>query len=128
MKTSRVLLLGALLALILSGCATVPPYRTSVSPGSILTMKASDFRFDPNTIEVRGTGTITLTITNTGGTSHNITIDDPGGKVIDSAAIPPRATITTHVAFSAPGSYYFFCNHPFHAELGMKGHFIVAGG
>lgn len=115
------------LALVIWGCATGPATRASVVPGAELTIKASNFSFDPNTIEVHGTGTLTLTIANTGGTSHNITISDPNGKVIDSAEIGPNATITTTATFPAPGSYPFTCNHPFHASFGMKGRFIVSG-
>ena len=51
----------------------------------------------------------------------------PKGKVITNVEIPPNATVNTQVTFSAPGDYYFFCNHPFHASFGMKGHFIVSG-
>jgi uncharacterized cupredoxin-like copper-binding protein len=128
LEKSLLLLLFAVLALALSGCATVPTTRADVTPGgAALAMTASDFRFDPNTIAVHGTGTISLTITNTGGTRHNITVNDPKGKVIDSVEIPPNATLTTQVNFSAPGDYYFYCNHPLHADFGMKGHFIVSG-
>jgi len=90
-------------------------------------MKAGNFSFSPNSISVHGTGTITLTITNTSGTAHNITVDDPKGKIIDTVEIPPNATVTTQVAFPAAGDYPFSCNHPFHADFGMKGHFIVSG-
>ncbi len=116
------------IALAISGCATVPTTTAFVTPGGpALVMKASNFAFDPNSITVHGTGTVTLTITNTGGTGHNITINDPAGKVIDSAEIPPNGTITTQVTFPAPGDYPFTCNHPFHAGFGMKGHFVVSG-
>jgi len=116
------------ITLAFAGCASAPTTTAAIAPGGpALAVKASNFAFDPNTITVHGTGTITLTITNTGGTAHNIIIDDPDGKVIDSAEIPPNATISTQVTFPAPGNYYFFCNHPFHAGFGMKGHFIVLG-
>jgi plastocyanin len=117
-----------LLFLALSGCASAPLTKAEVTPGGApLVMKAGNFSFDPDAVSVHGTGTLTLTIINTSATAHNITVDDPQGKVIDSAEIPPNATITTQVTFAAPGDYYFFCNHPFHADFGMKGHFIVSG-
>jgi len=90
-------------------------------------MKADNFSFSPNSISIHGTGTVTLTIANASGTAHNITVDDPKGKVIDSMEIPPNATVTTQVSFPGPGDYPFTCSHPFHAGLGMKGHFIVSG-
>jgi len=130
LKLEKTLLLVffAVLALALSGCASAPTTRADVAPGgAALAMKASNFSFDPNTIAVHGTGTISLTITNTGGTAHNITVNDPAGKVIDSVEIPPNATVTTQITFPAPGDYSFFCNHPFHESLGMKGHFTVSG-
>jgi plastocyanin len=128
LEKSLLLLLFALLALALSGCATVPATRGDVTPGgAALAMKASDFSFDANTIAVHGTGTISLTITNTSGTAHNVTVNDPMGKAIDSVEIPPNATLTTQVTFPSTGDYYFYCNHPLHASFGMKGHFIVSG-
>ncbi len=118
----------ALLALALAGCATAPTVRAEVSPGGpALAVKASNFYFEPNAITIHGPGTVTLTITNTGGTGHNITVDDPAGKVIASVEIPPNATITTEVNLPAPGDYPFFCNHPLHTDFGMKGHFTVTG-
>jgi len=127
--TILALSLSALIALVLSGCTTAPATSAEITPGgAALVMKAGNFFFDPNTVTVKGTGTITLTITNTGGSSHNITVNDPSGKVIDSAEIPPNGTVTTQVTFPVPGEYRFTCNHPFHADLGMKGRFIVSGG
>ncbi len=128
MRSPRLLPLVLLVPLALAGCASAPLTKAEVTPGGApLAMKASNFSFDPDSISVHGTGTLTLSITNTTGTGHNITVDDPAGKVIDSAEIPPNAVITTQVTFTTPGDYYFFCNHPFHADLGMKGHFIVTG-
>ncbi len=116
-----------LLALVLAGCASARAVKADVAPGNAIMMKAGNFSFDPNAITVFGPGPVTLTITNTSGTGHNITVKDPSGKVIASAEIPPNATITTQVTFPSPGDYPFFCNHPLHTELGMKGHFTVSG-
>ncbi len=115
-------------AVSLAGCASAPTIRADVTPGgAALVMKASNFAFDPNMVSVHGTGVVMVTITNTSGTGHNITVDDPKGKVITSVEIPPNATVNAQISFSTPGDYYFFCNHPFHASFGMKGHFIVSG-
>jgi uncharacterized cupredoxin-like copper-binding protein len=130
-KLGKFLLIAplALFALALGGCASSPTVGGEVTPGgAALMMAASNFRFDPNAIAVHGTGTVTLTITNTGGTAHNITVNDPQGKVIDTVEIPPNATVTTQVTFPAPGVYPFTCNHPLHAGFGMKGQFTVTGG
>jgi len=116
-----------LASLILAGCASAPTTQAEASGGGALTMKAGNFYFDPNTVSVQGTGTLTLTITNTTGSAHNIVVKDPGGKIIDMADIPPNGTVTTPVTFPAPGDYYFYCSHPFHEGFGMKGHFIVSG-
>ncbi len=118
---------AVLVALALAGCASAPTIKAEVTQGSTLVMKASNFAFDPNVITVHGPGTVTLTITNTGGTGHNISVKDPAGKVIASTEIAPNATITTNVTFASPGDYFFFCNHPLHTDFGMKGHFIVTG-
>ncbi len=126
-KKSFLVPLVCLFALALWGCASAPTTRATVAPGASLEMKASNFRFDPNTIAVQGTGTVTLVITNTSGAGHNITVNDPKGKVIDSVEIAPNATVSTSVTFPAPGDYSFTCNHPFHASFGMTGRFIVSG-
>jgi plastocyanin len=119
----------AMLVMGLGSCATAPTVRAEASAGGpAVLIQASDFRFDPNEIAVHGTGTLTVTVANTSATAHNLTVDDPKGAVIDSVEIPAHATVSTQVNFSTPGSYYFFCNHPLHADLGMKGHFIVTGG
>ena len=115
-----------IVAFVLAGCASVPKVQASVTPGGEpLSIAASDFRFDPNVIAVHGLGAIMLKITNSGGTAHNITVDTPSGKAIKSVEIPPHSMISTHVVFDGPGDYNFFCSHPFHADLGMKGHFLV---
>ena len=113
------------LALVLWSCASTPAPQAEVSPGSEITVKASNFKFDPSVIEMHGTGTVTLVVTNTGATGHNITIKDPKGAVIDSAEIGPNATVTRTVSFPAPGTYAISCNHPFHTTFGMSGRFIV---
>ncbi len=127
MKTLRYLLI--LIPLAFAGCASVPTTRAEATPGSgTLAMKAGNFDFDPNIVSITGTGTLTLTITNITSTGHSIVIKDPGGKVLDSADLPPNGIVTTLVTFPAPGDYYFYCSHPFHEGFGMKGHFIVTGG
>ncbi len=90
-------------------------------------MNAGNFSYDPNMVTVHGTGTITLTITNVSGSGHNIVVNDPSGKQIAIADLPPKGVATVQVTFAAPGDYYFYCSHPFHAGFGMKGHFIVTG-
>jgi plastocyanin len=116
-----------LVPLALAACASAPLTRAEAAGGGTLAMKAGNFFFDPNMVTVAGTGTLTLTITNTTGSGHSIVVKDPGGKIIDSADLPPHAVVTTQVTFPAPGDYYFYCSHPFHESLGMKGHFIVSG-
>jgi plastocyanin len=118
-------ILAPALALAVWGCASAPAPQAEVSPGSEITVKASNFKFDPNTIQMRGTGTVTFVVTNTGGSAHNITIKDPKGTVVDSAEIGPNATVTRTVSFPAPGTYAISCNHPFHTAFGMSGRIIV---
>ena len=117
--------LAAALALAIWGCASAPAPQVEVTPGSEITVMASNFKFDPSVIEMHGTGTVTLVVTNTGSTAHNITIKDPKGTVIDSAEIGPNATVTRAVSFPAPGTYAISCNHPFHTTFGMSGRFLV---
>ena len=125
MRILRFFLMLAPLAF--AACASAPVSKAEVTSGGTLAIKAGNFWYDPNTVSVQGTGTLTLTITNTTGTGHNIVVKDPMGKVINTTDLPTNGIATTQVTFPAPGDYYFYCSHPFHEGLGMKGHFIVSG-
>jgi plastocyanin len=120
---------GCALLLLLSGCGghkqTVNV--TAAAPGQKVNveMKASNFAFDPAVIIAQKGETLVLHVTDVSGETHNITVKDPSGKVLQSADIPGRQAITVEVPLEVAGVYPFTCDKPFHSTLGMKGRIEV---
>ncbi len=86
-----------------------------------ISMSASSYKFEPNSIKANQGDTIVLSITNVSDKQHNFTIKDPSGKVIQSVELLPKQTVPVKVSFPEKGTYDFYCNKPFHPTLGMKG-------
>jgi plastocyanin len=112
-----------LAVLLLAACAGLQP-EVTVSPGAgekVLAVKASSFKFEPNNIKAYTGDVILLKIENVSGSSHNFTIKNPGGQVMQSADLPPGKLTDVSVTLSEKGVYDFYCDKPFHAGFGMKG-------
>jgi plastocyanin len=84
-------------------------------------MTAESFAFAPNLIQAKKGDTLLLTVRNTAGSEHNITIKDPEGKVLISRDIPSEGTVELEINLLERGKYEFFCDKPFHTTFGMKG-------
>jgi plastocyanin len=84
-----------------------------------LTESMTDFKFsDPNpTVKAKG-GSITVNLTNDGGTSHAMEIEGP--EEFKSKQISPGQK-TTLTAKLKPGTYEFYCPVDGHKQLGMTG-------
>lgn len=135
-----------LVALALAGCGGGQPQSASPSdqsagrgvstegtqvaaglPAQSADDTASEFLFDPKTITVRA-GEVTFHIKNGGSIVHTFTSvtqweGQPSG-LFDTGDIQPGAT-TTIAATLAPGTYYFECTIPGHAQAGMTGTLTV---
>jgi len=75
--------------------------------------------FSPNTVNAK-VGTVTLSVTNTGGTPHNLTFDDSAlGK---TNTIAGKESVPLKVVFDKAGTFTFRCT--FHA--GMTGKVVVS--
>jgi plastocyanin len=111
--------------ILLSGCGGLQaPVQIGEAKGSLL-IKAGDFYFDPNNLRLSGPGRLTLKVENVSGTTHNITIKNPEGQVLNSTDLPPKTTVPVEVDLAIPGTYEMDCNKPFHTAMGMKGQIIV---
>jgi len=93
--------------------------------GKSLTVTASEFRFQPNQIEVEPGQDVTLTFTNDGQLEHNLTIPAmrAGTETIEAGA-------TAELTFTAPSdeSAYpieFECTVAGHSEAGMVGEIVL---
>jgi plastocyanin len=104
-------------------CASRQPLVT-ISPSqgeTVITMKASDFKFEPNNIRAYQGNEVLLKVENVSHKGHNFTIKDPRGNTVLSVPLPPKETVEMKFDLSETGIYEFFCDKPFHAAFGMKG-------
>jgi uncharacterized cupredoxin-like copper-binding protein len=68
-----------------------------------------------------------LEVSNEGKTPHNLSIQDPSGKLVaHTADLKPGQSTRLPVQLS-PGTYTTLCSLPGHASLGMKGALLVRG-
>jgi plastocyanin len=112
-----------MLTLFFSACAGLQKQLTVDHKGKerTVTVKASDFKFEPNNILTHRGDTINFRVENVSGTKHNFTITDPSGAVLQSVDIPAGNTADVVVNFSEAGIYHFYCDRFLHSSLGMKG-------
>jgi plastocyanin len=112
----------------LSSCSHVQtPVTPTASEGKtkIVEMDASSFGFDPNNIEANQGDVLVILVTNRSSMSHNLTIKDPQGRVIQSVELPGNQTARVELGLALAGTYDFYCDKPLHAVLGMKGQIRV---
>ncbi|MBI3972734.1 MAG: cupredoxin domain-containing protein [Chloroflexi bacterium] len=89
--------------------------------GSGLTVKATDFKFEPGQIKVAAPGTITITLDNRGQLEHDVVIEGVEGKLL----VKPSAKGTASFKIAKAGTYNFACSVAGHKEAGMVGKLVV---
>ena len=94
--------------------------------GSALTLTETEFKIAPASKTVATGGKITITVKNSGTTTHALTVDTPSGPV-STSDIAPGGSATVSVTASKAGHYAFFCPIDGHRKLGMEGVLIVGG-
>lgn len=114
------ILVLSLASLALTACGG----GASASGGSPLnvTITATEFKYDPNTINASPGQTINLTVKNTGSVQHTWVLSTSNIKL----TVDPGKTVTQ--SFTAPttaGTYQFECDLAGHKEAGMIGQLIV---
>ena len=135
-------LFAALGGAVLAACSSTPtPLKVS--------MQASEFRFDPATVEVQAGQQVTITMQNMGTVEHDFVIQEMPmeqaagdsesagavmpGHTMDEMAMEPAvhmgamAGMSGSVTFvpTKPGTYEFFCAVAGHKEAGMVGTLMV---
>jgi plastocyanin len=93
----------------------------SETGGKVVAMSASRFKFEPNNIRAHQGDEVVFRITNIGGDSHNFTIKNPKGDILQSVDLPGKKTVDVRIKFADAGIYEFYCNKPFHSTMGMRG-------
>lgn len=94
---------------------------TTVAGARELTVVATDFAFEPSTIELTAGEPVNLTLDVQDG-GHDIAVDDVGFRlpILDATASEVGTLVITE-----PGTYQFVCNVPGHAGQGMVGTITV---
>jgi plastocyanin len=123
----RVLLL--LVVVVLAGCGSddsddQAAGDTSGGGGSV-ELTATEFKFDPSTVEVDTAGETTFTLVNDGQFTHALEIEGQGIEE-ETDEIDGGATTELTVDLE-PGEYELYCPVDDHREKGMEGTLVVAG-
>lgn len=99
---------------------------TAAASGETIEISATDFAFDPPTIELEGPGEYTFRLVNDGGTSHALEIEGAGIEEAASETIGPGETIDLTVELK-DGEYEMYCPVDGHRDMGMEGTVLVGG-
>ena len=87
-----------------------------------VTVEATDYDFEPATIETTTSTTLQVVFTNEGNVSHSWAIPELG--VVLEPIQPGESTSVTFRP-DEPGSYEIVCQVPGHEQIGMTGTLIV---
>jgi plastocyanin len=131
MRSVLLMAIGAA-ALGLAGCGSSSGSGdTAASSGAKeITLSATEYSFDPGTIQIDQPGTYTFTLSNGGSTEHALEVEGQGiEEELDEVSPGNSGQLT--VTFSKTGSYEFYCPVDDHRAKGMEGDLTVgaaAGG
>ena len=109
-----VFLTGVFVATLLSSA--------SVSAQQTITVRATEFRFEPSTINVKVGQKVKVVLKNAGNIVHNLSIKDLGVK---TATIRAGDTYTLEFTPQRSGRFTFVCSLRGHAQRGMIGAIVV---
>jgi plastocyanin len=131
----RLLTAIAVAALLVTGCGGskskhVPQRSISVDPGGAANVEASEYRFDPVQVILRGHAgkrprtLLQIRLTNVGSLPHNLTVLD-GKKRLGGTKTIPKGGRATAILTLPKREYEYVCTVGDHAKLGMKGKLLV---
>ncbi len=80
-----------------------------------------EFAYTPSSFTIPADTDVSVTLTNSGVTPHNFTIDNPS-VVSDDVQAGQSTALTLNLP---AGTYEFYCSIPGHRELGMVGTLTV---
>jgi len=122
------LIIVASAALALSACGSSSSGETNsaASPGGAkeVSVSATEFSFDPGTIQIDQPGTYTFTLTNDGSIQHALEIEGQGVEE-ETENVDPGSSGQVTVTFSKTGTYEFYCPVDGHRGQGMEGQLTV---
>ncbi len=113
----------ALVAVLVSACGGgAGGSTTGGGAAQNVSVTATEFKFDPGTINATPGQTINLTIKNSGTTQHTFVLPQANVKL----TIDPGKTVNqTFTAPATAGTFQFECDIPGHKEAGMVGQLVV---
>lgn len=119
-RTIILLAIVALAAMALAACGG----GSSSSGGNALnlTVTATEFKFDPNTLNAAPGQTVNITLKNAGSVDHTFVVPAVNFKM---TVAPGKTDTKSFTAPTAPGTYPFDCDIAGHKEAGMFGNLIV---
>ena len=124
------LTIGAVVSLLFfTACALTAPHPNGPDQAAAMnaavpeiTIAATEFKFEPNTIRVNAGQPVRLVLDNTqASTEHGLFIPALGVHLFARAGEVAGNTFT----FDKPGEYEIVCDLPGHTEAGMRGKLIV---
>lgn len=121
------LFIGCGLLALIAGCsAPTTSYTVKDGPGEQqLAIEASSFAFTPNRITATAGSPLLLSVKNTAGMDHNLTIEAADASVLLDLELPAGATVTARLRIDQAGEYRIYCNRPMHPTLGMTGLLLI---
>ncbi|MCL4394533.1 MAG: cupredoxin domain-containing protein [Chloroflexi bacterium] len=117
------IVVGAILVAALAGCGGASSASAAgTGTAQNVSMTATEFKYDPSTINASPGQTIDLTLKNTGSVQHTWVLNPAHVKM---TVDPGKSVSQTFQAPTTPGTYQFYCDEPGHKEAGMVGQLIV---
>jgi uncharacterized cupredoxin-like copper-binding protein len=120
--------LVAATALVASACgggsggdaAAQEPAGGGAEAAKTIRIAATDFAFEPRTVELSAPGTYTFVVANSGKADHALEIEGPGVES-KTETIKPGGEAEVTVEIAEAGEYVIYCPVGGHRDLGMEG-------
>ena len=119
-----------LVSALVYGCrapAPPPPPPIEVPPAAlsakrpVFTLKVLERTFEPKQLTLDAKVPVIISVINTSGQNHNLTIKDPEGHRAVDVKVPIGQTVTVPFVPNVPGIYVFYCKLTLHRTFGEEG-------
>ena len=112
----------ALCSLLVAACGDDDDSgRTVTAPANAkLQVVADEYSFDPSAIELKGAGTLALTLRNKGSLAHNLKLFRGDEEIGGTPTLPAGRSESVRLNLEH-GNYRMVCTVGDHEQLGMKG-------
>ncbi len=116
---ARLILRAGFSMLLLSALALPAVQASEVRT---IEIRATEFSFEPDEIQVHEGETVRLKLINAGSLSHNIHLE---GVPVETETVQSGSTATVRFTAQSAGTVQFFCDVPGHEQAGMTGRIAV---